>query len=225
MLKRSVLTSIAAGIALALAPAATPRAADLDACSLIPTGRLASILGLQHVQILKNIPGTSAHDNSAGVTHSICNGVAWSGTPPTTPAGSRRALANGTGAAFAIATWAPDDASQYVDRWTTKGFVSLTDDASWAAVMLPALPAFRPYHFHGLLPVGGNGVDGGVGGTATPRRVTGIRAGGGMWWAYPSSRVVSVAFEGSARKPTVQQLNRLAKIGVAAFGLNPLQLR
>ena len=226
MLQRLVLIAIAAGIALAVATSAAPRAADLDACSLISTGRLASIFGLQHVQILRNIPGTSADDNIEGVTHSVCNGVAWSGTPPTTPSGVRRALANGTGAAFAIDTWAPDDASRYVDRWTTKGFEELTVDASKAAVLFPALPAFRPYHIHRLLPVGGKvGVDGGVGGTATPRRVTGVRAGGGVWWAYPSSAAVSIAFEGSARKPTVEQLNRIAKIAVAAFGLNPLQLR
>jgi hypothetical protein len=226
MLQRSVLIIVVAGVALALATTAAPRGTDIDACSLISTGQLASILGLEHVQILRNIPGTSARDNSEGVTHSVCNGVAWSGTPPTTPSGVRRALANGTGAAFAIDTWAPDDASLYVDRWKTKGFQELTIDASKAAVLFPALPAFRPYHIHRLLPVGGKvGVDGGVGATATPRIATGIRAGGGVWWAYPSSAAVSIAFEGSARKPTVQQLNRLAKIAVAAFGLNPLPLR
>lgn len=226
MLQRSVLISIAAGIVLVVAPTAAPRGAERDACSLISTGRLASILGLQYVQILRNIPGTSARDNGEGVTHSVCNGVAWSGTPPTTPSAVQRALANGIGAAFAIDTWAPDDASLYVDRWKTKGFEELTVDASKAAVLFPALPAFRPYRLRRLLPVGGAvGVDGAVGATATPPGLTQIRAGGGVWWAYPSSAAVSIAFEASARKPTVEQLNRLAKIAVAAFGLNPLQLK
>jgi hypothetical protein len=226
MLQRSVLIAIVAGISFAFATTAAARNADLDACSLISTGQIGSIFGLQHVQILKNILGTSAHDNTAGVTHSVCNGVAWSGTPPTTSAGVQQKLASGTGAAFAIDTWAPDNASANVEKWKTKGFDQLTGNATKAAVLFPALPAFRPYHIHRLLPVGGKvGVDGAVGGTATLQVMTGIRAGGGVWWAYPSSAAVSIAFEGSARKPTVEQLNRLAKIAVGAFGLNPLQLR
>ncbi|MDX6513608.1 MAG: hypothetical protein QOE36_3112 [Gaiellaceae bacterium] len=228
MLKRSALIATVTGIALAVATPAAPRSTNLDACSLISTGQLASILGLPHVEIVRNIPGGSGPTNSDGVTHSVCNGVAWSGTPPSTPSGIRSALASGTGAAFAIDTWAPDDASASVDRWKTKGFPRFVTTAGTAVVALGrmALPvAVKPSHPHLLLTVGGNTVDASAFGvTGTPRKHSGIRITEGTWWSGPAFAAVSIGFEESAAKHSVKQLNRLAKIGVAAFGLKPCTL-
>jgi hypothetical protein len=223
---RSLLALVLAATALALPTASTAHRSDLTACELISTGKLAAILGVEHVKIVKNLPGTSAADNTSGVTHSVCNGLAWSGIAPTTRSAALLALANGRAAAFALDVWAPDDASTFVDRWKSQGFDALVAGATTGVITLPGLPAFKPYHLRRLLPVGGKaGVDGAVGISGTPRGVTGVRAASGSWWSYPSAAIVSIAFVGSARNPTVKQLNEIAKVVVSAFGLAPLTLR
>lgn len=211
-------------VVLVLPAAATARRSDLTACELIPTAKLASILGFQHVQVLRDLPGTSASDNVSGVTHSVCNGVAWSSAAPTTPAGVKAALAAARGAAFAIDTWAPDEASKYVDEWKTKGFDKLV--AGGVSALLHVVLTGGQNHLQRLLPVGGKpGIDGAIGAVATPIGVPGARAAGGAWWAYPSYAVVAIGIEGAASDPSLGQLSELAKIGVTAFGLKPLTLK
>lgn len=223
---RLLLVLGAAAVALATATAAAPRSADLDACALISKTQIATVLGFQNVKVLKDIPGRSAKDNTSGVTHSVCNGVAWNGAPPTTPAGVRTALENGSGAGFGIDTWAPDDASSYAAAWENSGFSKLTTAIALGAVFGQfVLP--NSLRIHRLLPVGGKaGVEGAVGLTATPASgAPPVKAAMGSWWAYPSHAVVAIGVEETASAPVVAQLDHLAKIGVAHFGLAPLTLR
>lgn len=209
---------------LALPAAASAHRADLGACELIPTAKLAAILGFQHVYVVKDLPRTSAADNVSGVTHSVCNGVAWSGAAPTTPAGVKAALAAGRGAGFAVDTWAPDEASKYVGRWKAQGFDRLVGGG--VSGLIYAVLIGGQNHLQRLLPVGGKPeVDGAIGALATPVGVPGARAAGGAWWAYPSYAIVAIGIEGAASDPSIGQLNELAKIGVTAFGLKPLTLR
>ena len=222
---KTLLTLLTAA-ALALPAASTAHRSDLPACDMISSAKLAAILGVEHVQILKALPGTSSVDNVSGVTHSVCNGVAWSGTPPSTQSGALRALSSGRGAAFALDNWAPDEASKYVNRWKSKGFDALTLGTSWGVITLPGLPPFKPFHLHRLLPTGGKpGKDGAIGVTGSPSgALSTIRVAAGTWWSYPSSAIVSIAFGGSARNPTVTQLNQIAQVAVTAFGVKPLRL-
>ena len=118
-----VLVSLAA---LVTAGDAVSRSNNVDACSLISKSQIESVLGLQSVMIEKDIVGMSSPGNTSGAVHSACVGVAWSGAPSTTPAGARQKLADGTGAAFAVESWAPDNASRYVRKWNTRGFTALT---------------------------------------------------------------------------------------------------
>lgn len=221
---RSIVPLALAVVALTLPAASTARRADLTACDLISTAKLAAILGVQHVQIVKDLPGTSATDNVSGVTHSVCNGLAWSGTPPTTRSAALRALASGRGAAFALDTWAPDDASTYVDRWKSDGFDSLTGPAIIGSLTLPGLGSFKAYHVKRLSAPGQHGGDGALGLIGNPLALTTIRAASGTWWSDQSSAIVSIVFADTASRPTVKQLNEIAAIAVAAFGLNPLKL-
>jgi hypothetical protein len=221
---RAILALGLVATVLALPAAATAHRSDLAACELIPTAKLASVLGFQHVQILRDLPGTSASDNVSGVTHSVCNGVAWNGAAPTSPAGVKAALVGARGAGFAIDTWAPDDASTYVDTWRNKGFESLVSGGVSALLYTLGFPGQN--HLQRLLPVGGKpGVDGAIGALATPTALPGVRTAGGGWWAYPSYAVVAIGIEGAASDPSLGQLNELAKVGVTAFGLKPLTLK
>jgi hypothetical protein len=204
-------TSIATG-ASATAP---------TACELISPGQIRSILGLGNVLIQRDIPGTSSRDNIAGVTHSACLGVAWSGAPPTSPAATRQALASGRGAAFAIETWTPDDESKYVARWTDKGFDTLTGAALLGSLSWLGLPAFKPLHPHSLKAGAGANA---TGITATPIGIPGVLAAGGVWWNESSYRVVWVAIEESSAQPVVKRLNRIAKIAAPHFGVKAIQL-
>jgi hypothetical protein len=84
---------------------------------------------------------------------------------------------------------------------------------------------FKPYHVHMLTPMGGQvGGDGATGATAIPRTMPGVRSVGGMWWSSQSAAIVAIGYQASAKEATVKRLNRLAAVGVKAFGLNPLPL-
>jgi hypothetical protein len=209
--------------ALALPAASTARRSTLDACELISTAKLASILGVQHAEIERNIAGITSPDNVSGLTHSVCNGLAWSGAAPTSQSGALQAVANGDAAAFAIDTWAPDNASRYVVRWTGKGYDDLLGTSIIGTVVLPGFPPFQPYHLQRLhAPTkGGDAI--GVSGSPSAT-VTTIRAASGIWWSDKTSEIVSIAIGGSAHNPTVTQLNRIAAVALAAFGLKALPL-
>ena len=217
-----------AAMSVAFAATASASRADIDACDLISPAQLKTILAQQHVGILADESGTSSADNTSGVTHSYCNGVAYSGAQPKTPAGVRHALANGTGAGFAIDTWVPDEASADVDKWTLGGFadlVELVTDTSLEAIIAPGLPLFRATHIHVLTPVGAQfGGDGAAGAAAIPRNMPTVRGVGGAWWSSQSTAFIAIGFETSAKKATVKRLNRLAQVAVTAFGLKPLPL-
>jgi hypothetical protein len=210
--------------ALGTAGAAVSRSNNFDACSLISKSQIESVLGLQSVMIEKDVVGTSSPGNTSGAVHSACFGVAWSGAPSTTPAGARQKLADGTGAAFAVESWAPDKASKYVRKWNTSGFTALMLTAAKGSVF-GDLPAFQPLNLKPLVSQGrAAGADRAAGLTATPLGVSTVRAAAGTWWNTTSHTALSIAFEGSAKNPTVKQLNQLAKIGAAKFGLKPLVL-
>ena len=187
----------AAGAVAALAlPASTSASSSAAACALLPAARIASILGLQNVMISKNLPGVSSTDDTSGVVHSLCTGVAWSGPPPTSQAGALAALRRGTGAAFAVETWRPDDQSRYVDTWRSKNFDTLTSHATIVADALPFASAFVAHHPHVLAPAKQGSA---VGLTATPRGVTGVVAAIGLWWDDATAKAVGIAFEESSR--------------------------
>ena len=222
---RSVFAFALVATALALPTFATARRSDLTACDLISAAKLAAILGVEHVQVVKDLPGTSAADNVSGVTHSVCNGLAWTGAAPATRSAALFAVANGRGAAFALDTWSPDEASKYVDRWKSRGFGSLITGSHVGFLVLPGLGSFKTSHVKRLFSPYQTGGDRAFGLIGNPLGLTAVRAASGTWWSNPSAAIVSIVFGDTARRPTVQQLNQIAAIAVAAFGLNPLTLK
>ena len=221
--RRLCLSLVLAVSALGMPTASAAHRSNIDACDLISTAKLASILGVQNVQIQSNIPGTSSVDNVSGVTHSVCNGLAWSGAAPTTKTSGLLAVASGKAAAFALDTWAPDEASKYVDRWTGKGYDDLLGPSIIGALVLPGFPPFKPYHPHRLHPRAVADEAIGVSGNPSDALTT-IVAASGVWYDAKSSAIVSIAVGGSARNPTVKQLDRIAAIAVTAFGLKDFPL-
>lgn len=226
-MRRFALPVIAATAAvLVLATSASARRTDLAACDLFTIAQIASILGQKHAMFYKEAPGDSGPDNTSGVTHSYCNGLAWGSTQITqTPAGLKQALRNGTGAAFKIDTWAPDEASLYPGKWASDfgTMIDLLTSAGLRALVAPDLPAFGGSNPRVLTAAAPNvGGDGAIGVIVTP--MPQVRAIGGAWWSSQAEALVVIGFETSVKKATANRLNQLAQIGVTAFGLNPLPL-
>src|SRR2546423_1345914 len=101
--------------------------------------------------------------------------------PAAAAAGDGAEAADGTGAAFAVESWGPDNASRYVRKWNTRGFTALTLSAARGAVF-GDLPAFQPLNLKPLVSQGrAAGADRAAGLTATPFGVSAIRAAAGPW--------------------------------------------
>lgn len=184
-------------------------------CSFVAASQLRSILGVGHIAYLKDLPGTSAPDNTAGVTHSVCTGVGWSGSQPSSPAASLAALRRGRAAAFAVETWAPDDVSQYVGKWTDTTYDTMTGVGLIQGLALPMLPFGQRHQVRTLHPPG-NGWNA-IGLTAVP--MSGVLTAGGAWWNDSTYSIVGIAIAQSSSRPVVKNLNKIAGIVITNFGL------
>lgn len=189
--------------------------ADDNACGLFTSSEsFGAIMGGTDYQIVRDIPAKPSKDNTSGVLHSVCNGYIWSGTRPTNRVEALAALRAGTGSAFAVDTWEPDDQSKYVDHWVSKAFPLLAAHGAGVPV-LPGLPgaarnsvrAFKPKSFK----IGARGV------LANP--LPGVTAGGAFWWKASEAEAVFVSIGAGGRRPVVKELNQLGFLVVGGFGM------
>jgi hypothetical protein len=185
---------------------------------LISTSRLESILGVEHVQILRDIVGHSSAKNTDGVVHSVCNGVAWSGTKPGSRTAGFQALVGGRAAAFTIATWEPDDQSPSAGKWSATRFAQLVETGVLASQVLPGLGSFAKFNGRSFQPRSFKLAAAGV--IAAP--LPGVRAGAAFWSNSKEHEIVSVGIGVSARASSATvaaKLNSLGGILVPNFGM------
>ncbi|MDX6413912.1 MAG: hypothetical protein QOH23_1322 [Gaiellaceae bacterium] len=209
MLRRLIFAAICC---VSLAAPVSAKADD-NACGLFTTSTLfGQILGGDNHQIVRDLTAKSGKDNTSGVLHSVCNGYVWLGAKPKTRAAALAALRAGTGSAFAVDTWEPDDQSPYADKWANKGFPRLVKGSVSKLPNLPGLArlnvrSFKPNAFG----IGAKGF------LANP--LPGVAAGGALWWKASEAEVAFVSIGAGARRPLVREINQLAGLIVGAFGM------
>jgi hypothetical protein len=209
MLRRLIFAAICC-VALAVPVSAN---ADDNACSLFTDStEFGPILGGNNYQIVRDLTAKSSKDNTSGVLHSVCNGYMWSGAKPKTRAAALAALRAGTGSAFAVDTWEPDDQSPYADKWVNDRF-SLMVKGSFSK--LPNLPGLARLNVRSFKPktfgIGAKGL------LATP--LPGVSAGAALWWKASEAEAAFVSIGAGARRPLVRELNQLGAEIVGAFGM------
>jgi hypothetical protein len=209
MLRRLIFAAICC-MALAVPVSAN---ADDNACGLFTTStQFGRILGGDNYQIVRDLTAKSSEDNTSGVLHSVCNGYIWSGAKPKTRAAALAALRAGTGSAFAVDTWEPDDQSPYADKWVNDRFPLLVKGP---VSKLPNLPGLARLHARSFKPktfgIGAKGF------LANP--LPGVDAGAALWWKASAAEVAFVSIGAGARRPLVRELNQLGELIVGAFGM------
>jgi hypothetical protein len=189
----------------AVAPAgAAPAAAS---CPPISAAQLRTILGLpQSLQTRNTV------SEGGGADHYQCNGVAWSGSKPTSFAASMQKARSGNGAGFGIEAWTPNEGSPDADKWPRR-YDELTGDLEQGLVIFPGFvikagwvsKRFTPSRF-------GNDAMGVV---TRPKGVAkGLVAAVGCWWNDNALSAVCLMVEEAVGKPVVKHLNQLAAIAV-----------
>jgi hypothetical protein len=209
MLRRLILAATCC-VALAVPVAAN---ADDNACGLFTTStQFGQILGGDNYQIVRDLTAKSSADNTSGVLHSVCNGYIWSGAKPKTRAAALAALRAGTGSAFAVDTWEPDDQSPYADKWVTNRFPLLVKGSFSKLPNLPGLArlnvrSFKPKTFG----IGARGI------LSNP--LPGVGAGAALWWKASEAEAAFVSIGAGARRPLVREINQLGALIVGGFGM------
>jgi hypothetical protein len=209
----SVATMMIVG-AFSFASVADGDQSDLNPCTLISASQVTSILGLSHVEVVKDLIDHSSQHDTLGVLHSVCWEVAWSGSMPT-PKDALQRYHNGTLAVFNISTWHPDPISPYaVSVWEKTGYNRLIGASIQGELTLPGLTGAS--NAKAFLPpaLGGHRTG------ATWSSVTGERIAAGTWWNDTSFRIIGISLGEAPSKPVVKQLKRFARIVVPAFGLS-----
>ena len=210
LLPLSALLAVAAALTLGGGTATASRAhpAAGTSCPPVSAGQLHTILGLPNAMQSRNTV-----DDSGEAVRYLCNGVAWSGPPPTSFAGAMQIAKAGHGAGFGIESWAPNDSSPDVQRWKDEDYDKLTGGfiikgATWPGLFTThgwPTKALNPPHL-------GNNARGllvevqGVG--------KGLIAAVGCWWDDQSYAAVCILDEEAIGKPVVKHLNQLAAIVV-----------
>jgi hypothetical protein len=217
---RRKLCAVTAGVAVVAVLAvwtAPARGTIDDACSLIKSTRLAVVLKLRWAVATGGKLVQPSPANTTGVLHSSCVGIAWSGTQPAGRAAALRHLRNGTGAEFAIETWAPDPASgQYQASWTSGSYAASLGLAFVSAHIFwiqtfASRPSPQPLE---LPPLAGHNVTA-LSWSPTP----GVAAVGGVWSSDADHAIVDIELAESPKRPLAKNLAKTASIAIANFGL------
>jgi hypothetical protein len=143
-----------------------------------------------------------------------CGGIAWSGALPTSLPGALAAVRSGRAAVWAYKSFRPDDASDYVSRWTGHGYDTVSAGLIMASLTFPGLPSWKPHHAETLSPPGHGGRASGL--TWLP--VAGVYEAAAAWMKDSSYRIVGIAVAESPRRPVEKHLNQFAQAIVPRFG-------
>jgi hypothetical protein len=202
----SVVTGIAAAAALGVAPAgASPAGAS---CPPVSAAQLHAILGLP-----SSMQGQNTVDDSAEVSHYLCNAAAWSGPTPTSFQAALQTAKAGHGAAFGIEVWQPNESGDDVQTWKDRDYARLRYRLLHGYATFPGLFTNAGWPSKPLKPKGlghpGAGFVVIPGGT-----VKGLVAAIGCWRNDDAYTAVCILVEEAVGKPVVQHLNQLATIAV-----------
>jgi hypothetical protein len=235
----AAVTSAAAAAAvlvLGLQASASGVAGSTDACQLISQAKLKSVLGLSNIGGVRDIPGHQYPNESDGMVHATCFGVAWSGAKPTSRKQSEEKLANGTGAEWGWETYATDTGAPPEDlqRWVGPTTVNGKPDVGGYQHVLAGLEGGNIKAVIALLAY----LHETHGSEYSPPRLGAQRAGAyvagipnnavlnhvrvaGAYWADDSSHAIfdMALVEGKNASAIKKKLETIAKIAVPAFGL------
>ena len=223
----TVLCLVFASLCYVVAPpslAATP-GTPRGPCALISKSRLASVLGVSHLEEHPSIGPRYPHERKGRVA-SGCLAEAWRGSKPATPKAQEEALASEAGAEFGINTFATDAQAptEVQQKWVGAGggyesqlrlakasalfifgIINHVHDVRRILFTLPRLGAERREGFQGELPANG-----------LPHH---IREATAFWADDSSHSILSLTLIEGIHKSTVKKkLERLARIVVPAFG-------
>src|SRR5919197_910127 len=185
---------------------ASTTAVDSTSCPPIAAGQLRSILGLSNSLQARNTTVASG-----GADHYTCNGVAWSGTTPTSFQAAMQTAKAGRGAGFGIEAWQPgDDAG----LWKDKNFPKLRSEMLQGYVSFPGVFTNIGWPTKRIDPPGYGHPAVGVVVTVGSGPAKGLVAAVGCWWDSSAYTAVCLLDEEAVGKPVVKHLNALAKIAV-----------
>ena len=210
MNRNPIVVALAISAALAAVSAATAArtTAESNSCPPITEARLQSILGLPNVLRARNTV-----DDSGSAVRYQCNGVAWSGPPPTSREAAFQLAKSGRGAAFGIETWRPNEGSPSADDWPNQ-YDKLTGGFDIKSVVFPGLFTNAGWPTKRVTPVGLGYQRAGDVVTVGSGPAKGLVAAVGCWWDDNALTAACLLVEEAAGKPVVQHLNALAKIAV-----------
>ena len=149
----------------------------------------------------------------SGDIHTVCGVGLWSGSKPKNRAAVLTKAKSGQGAQVAILTWAPNNESVNVDKWTNGEFQKTTSE--FVKTRFRLVYNF-PAQFKPLNPAG----DGysGAGALLKPSgSAKGLVAAVGCWWDPHTHSDLCIFDEEAEGKPVVDHLNGLAKTIVPNF--------
>jgi hypothetical protein len=224
MRKRVTILSstIATAAMLALGLQAAPAVAvSTDACSLTSKAKLESILGLGHVE-WRDQPAHLYPEESDGMSHTTCNGTAYSGSTPFTLAEKKRKVTEGKAAQFGWEIYGPDlgAPAEDLERWTTpkegheSGYEELTTGITHEPVAILAGLQYAAKHKGGVFSVPALGAETHIGVQAEVGGVLpGVRAAGGVWTTASDFALFEVAVEqGTHAHALKKKLVKLANL-------------
>ena|ERR1700689_4580306 len=230
-LQMKILSSTTAAVVVALvlglqASPALAAAGSGNPCALISKGRLASIIGISHIEERSTI-GPHYPTENDGRVESDCFVEAWRGAKPTPSKKAEEEISNGTGAEFSIQTFATDSGAPEVDQqaWVGTGEgcdTQLALEKDGSRVLLDVLN--YPHGLKGILfspPRLGSeyseGFQNALPANGLPRR---IRSASAYWADGSSHSILSMGLiEGTHAAVVKKRLDNLAKVVVPAFGL------
>jgi hypothetical protein len=225
----SFTTATAATVlVLGLQASALGGAGSPDACQLISQAKLKSVLGLSNIGGVRDIPGHQYPEESDGMVHATCFGVAWSGAKPTSRKQSEEKLANGTGAEWGWETFAADTAAppEDLERWVgpNGGYQHVLPGPEGGNIKaVIALLAYL-HETHGSEfappPLGAQHAGAYVAGIPNKGVLNRVRVAAAYWADDSSHALFDVAVaQGKNASAVKKKLETIAKIAVPAFGL------
>ena len=203
-----VALTMAATLGARASAPASAKALTNTSCPPISGAQLHSILKLPKSLQSRN----TVDDDGPGIDH-LCNGVAWSGSAPTSFQASLQRAKRGHAAAFGIESWRQNEGSAAAGQWP-KEWDSLTDELALDTFKAPGLftnigwrtkhvtPVSLGYQRSGDVVTVGNG----------PAK--GLVAAVGCWWSEAHLTAACLFVEEAPSKSVLKHLNAMAKIAI-----------
>jgi hypothetical protein len=188
-----------------------------DACSLISKAKVASILGLGHVE-WRDQPAHLYPEETDGMSHATCYGTAYSGSTPFTLAQKKRKITEGKAAAFGWEIYGPDMGApaEDLEKWERPngGYKHVTTGiTNDPAVIIGGLEYVAKHH-GGVFSVPALGAETHIGEQAeVGGLLPGVRAAGGAWTTASHFALFEAAIEqGKNVAALKKKLDKLAKV-------------